>query len=226
MTLRAFEEDEPGDRIREHLAAAWPAFRRWWRDGANTRPTAGEAGARLEEHMPALLPAWQRLAAMLPGDPDAGAALALWSTPPFLTGCSQAAVLGGGSALIRNYDWDMLTVLGETPGQSARAAGEVLNARKQLAEQLVIESSRHEAAEEQYFWPAVRERLGDRDQLADEGIGQESEAKEVLAKIDKLEPSDPEFDRLIAEFIPAARRHIEFKETRVSPGLRQALSGP
>jgi hypothetical protein len=26
--------------------------------------------------------------------------------PPFLTGCSQAAVLPGGPALIRNYDWD------------------------------------------------------------------------------------------------------------------------
>ena len=56
--------------------------------------------------MPELVPAWQRLTAMAPGDPDAGAALALWNPPPFLTGCSQAAVLPGGPALIRNYDWD------------------------------------------------------------------------------------------------------------------------
>ena len=41
-----------------------------------------------------------------PGRSDAGAALALWNPPPFLTGCSQAAVLAGGPALIRNYDWD------------------------------------------------------------------------------------------------------------------------
>src|ERR1700759_1169608 len=39
-------------------------------------------------------------------DADAGPALALWNPPPFLTGCSQAAVLDGGPALIRNYDWD------------------------------------------------------------------------------------------------------------------------
>ena len=39
--MRAFGEDEPDDRIREHLAAIWPAFRRWWREGANTRPAAG-----------------------------------------------------------------------------------------------------------------------------------------------------------------------------------------
>jgi predicted choloylglycine hydrolase len=102
LTLRAIEEDQIG----EHLAATWPAFRRWWLDGANTRPTAGQARARLEEHMPELVPVWQQLTALLGDDPEAGAALALWNPPPFLTGCSQAAVLPGGPALVRNYDWD------------------------------------------------------------------------------------------------------------------------
>jgi predicted choloylglycine hydrolase len=106
LTLRAFAEDEPAARMGEHLAAIWPAFRRWWREGANIRPTAEQARARLEEHMPELVPAWQRLTALLDDDPDAGAALALWNPPPFLTGCSQAAVLPGGPALVRNYDWD------------------------------------------------------------------------------------------------------------------------
>ena len=56
--------------------------------------------------MPELVPTWRRLTAMLGDDPDAAAALALWNPPPFLTGCSQAAVLPGGPALVRNYDWD------------------------------------------------------------------------------------------------------------------------
>ncbi len=106
LAVRAYEEDEPGDRVREHLTATWPAFGRWWRDGANSRPVLREARARLEEHMPELVPTWQRLTAMIPGDSDAGPALALWNPPPFLTGCSQAAVIKGGPALIRNYDWD------------------------------------------------------------------------------------------------------------------------
>jgi predicted choloylglycine hydrolase len=106
LTLRAFGEDEPGDRIGEHMAAVWPAFRRWWQENANTHPTAAEARARLEEHMPELVPTWQQLTGMLGDEPDAAAALALWNPPPFLTGCSQAAVLPGGPALIRNYDWD------------------------------------------------------------------------------------------------------------------------
>src|SRR5271166_4448381 len=106
LTFRGFEEDQPGDLIGAHLAAVWPAFRRWWLGGANARPTAQEAGARLEEHMPELVPAWQRLTALLGDDPEAAAALTLWNPPPFLTGCSQAAVLPGGPALVRNYDWD------------------------------------------------------------------------------------------------------------------------
>jgi len=102
LTLRAVGEDELG----RHLTATWPAFRRWWRDGPGTRPTAGQAGARLGEHMPELVPAWRRLTGLLGDDPEAAAMLALWNPPPFLTGCSQAAVLPGGPALIRNYDWD------------------------------------------------------------------------------------------------------------------------
>ena len=106
LTLRAFGEDEPGPQIAGHLRETWPGFRRWWHGGANARPSAAEAGARLEEHMPELVPTWRRLTAMLGDDPDAAAALALWNPPPFLTGCSQAAVMPGGPALIRNYDWD------------------------------------------------------------------------------------------------------------------------
>jgi predicted choloylglycine hydrolase len=106
LTLRAFGEDEPGPQIAGHLRKTWPAFRRWWHGGAQARPSAAEAGARLGEHMPELVPTWRRLAAMLGNDPDAEAALALWNPPPFLTGCSQAAVMPGGPALIRNYDWD------------------------------------------------------------------------------------------------------------------------
>ena len=101
LALRAFAEDEPGDGIRAHLAETWPPFRQWWRGGANTRPTTGEARAKLEEHMPELIPAWQQLTAMLehgPDGSDAGAALALWNPPPFLTGCSQAAVRAAGES--------------------------------------------------------------------------------------------------------------------------------
>jgi hemerythrin-like domain-containing protein len=118
----------------------------------------------------------------------------------------------------------MLAVLESTPGHAAGAGRTVLSARQEVAQRLVIDSSRHEAAEEQYFWPAVRERMADGDGLADQAIAQEQEAKEALGRLDKLRASDDEFDQVLDAFIPAARRHIEFEETQVWPGLRQALT--
>jgi hypothetical protein len=101
---------------------------------------------------------------------------------------------------------------------------EQLAKRKELAQRLVTEESRHEAVEEMYFWPAVREHLPNGDELADTAIGQEDEGKELLGKLDRLHAGEPEFEKLLAEFIGAGREHMEFEETQVWPGLRAALT--
>jgi hemerythrin-like domain-containing protein len=128
-------------------------------------------------------------------------------------------VLGADHAGVKG----MLTVLQDSPGHD-KASDAIQAARQEVADYLVMDSSRHEAAEEQYFWPVVRERVGDGSALADEAISQEQRAKEVLARLDKLSSRDAEFDRLLAEYIPAARQHIAFEETRVWPSLRQVLT--
>jgi hemerythrin-like domain-containing protein len=113
----------------------------------------------------------------------------------------------------------------ETGAAQASGAGpDWLTRRKKLAEQLVIEESRHEAVEEMYFWPAVRQQLADGDQLADTAIGQEQEGKEVLDRLDSLDAGQPEFEKLLAEFIRAGREHIDFEESQVWPRLRPALT--
>jgi hypothetical protein len=53
----------------------------------------------------------------------------------------------------------------------------------QLAEGLVIENLKHEAAEQIHLWPAVRERLSDGDLLADLGLSQEGDGKRLLADL-------------------------------------------
>jgi hemerythrin-like domain-containing protein len=118
----------------------------------------------------------------------------------------------------------MLTQLELGAIRQGGAGTEQLTQRKKLAEQLVIEESRHEAVEELYFWPAVREHLPNGDELADTAIGQEDEGKEVLDKLDKLDAGDPEFEKLLAEFIRAGREHIDYEETQVWPELRAALT--
>ena len=118
----------------------------------------------------------------------------------------------------------MLTQLELGAIRQGGAGTEQLTRRKKLAEQLIIEESRHEAVEEMYFWPAVREHLPNGNELADTAIGQEDEGKEVLDKLDKLDAGDPEFEKLLAEFIRAGREHIDYEETQVWPGLRAALT--
>ena len=118
----------------------------------------------------------------------------------------------------------MLTQLELGAVRQGGADAEQLTQRKKLAEQLIIEAARHEAVEEMYFWPAVREHLRNGDELADTAIGQEDEGKEVLDKLGKLDAGDPEFEKLLAEFTRAGREHIDYEETRVWPQLRAALS--
>ena len=118
---------------------------------------------------------------------------------------------------------DLLSQFEAAPA-AAGVNDSLLEARKKMAETLVIEESKHEAIEEMYFWPAVRKLLPDGDKLADQAISQEQEGKELLAKLDKLDADNPEFDRLVSEFIKAARDHIAFEETQVWPGLQEVMT--
>src|SRR5215469_62480 len=118
----------------------------------------------------------------------------------------------------------MLASLEAGPSHTSGATQVRPEARKQLTEKLVIESSKHEAAEEEYFWPMVRDRLPDGDQLADHAISQETKAKRVLARLEKLSPSQAEFDELLSKCVPAAREHIGYEEDVVWPPLQAVLT--
>ncbi len=118
----------------------------------------------------------------------------------------------------------MLAELEREPAAAAEAGSDQLALRKKMVQQLVIEESKHEAIEEMYFWPAVRDALTDGDALADRAQAQEQEAKGVLDRLDKLAPEDGEFEALLAQFTEAGREHIAFEETAVWPRLREVLS--
>jgi hemerythrin-like domain-containing protein len=118
----------------------------------------------------------------------------------------------------------MLGELETGPTAATGANDNHLTLRKKMVEQLIIEESKHEALEEMYFWPAVRDRLPGGDQLADTAIAQEQEGKVVLDRLDKLNADQPEFEELVLRFINAGREHIAFEETKVWPPLRATLS--
>ena len=112
--------------------------------------------------------------------------------------------------------------IGQTAAEGA--AGERLAFRKSLVDQLIIEESKHEAAEQQYFWPALRQLGVVGERIADEAVGQEAAGEQVLARLGKESPDDPRFEDLLIEFTADARTHIMFEEAQAWPLLRAAIT--
>ena len=118
----------------------------------------------------------------------------------------------------------MLAQLEEGPRSSTGATAEQLAFRKRSVEAVIIAESKHEAAEQMYFWPAVK-RLGpDGERVAEAGLEQEAEADPVLADLDKLQPDDEGFEERLAVFTAAARAHIAYEEAHAWPLLRATIS--
>jgi hypothetical protein len=118
----------------------------------------------------------------------------------------------------------MLAELAEGPKASTGATDEQLAFRKRAVDQVIIEESKHEAAEQQYFWPAVKGLGPDGARIAEVGLEQEAEADPVLAELDKLQPADEGFEERLVAFTSAARAHITYEEAHAWPLLRASIS--
>jgi hemerythrin-like domain-containing protein len=117
-----------------------------------------------------------------------------------------------------------LAELERGPTAASGANPDQLTLREKLVEELTIEESKHEAVEEEYFWPAVRDHLEDGDALADHAIEQEVAAKFVLNDLISMKTDDPQFEELVGRFITDGREHIAYEEDNVWPAMEKALS--
>jgi hemerythrin-like domain-containing protein len=114
----------------------------------------------------------------------------------------------------------MLEVLDSAPsGKGAEVSG-----LKTMVTNLVIAESQHEAIEEQFFWPAVRDALDNGDELADEAIAQEQAGKKLLQKLEEGEPGDPEYHDALAEFVKVGREHIMYEQDVVWPAFEASVN--
>ena len=118
----------------------------------------------------------------------------------------------------------MCRELENSPSVSTGATEEQLAQRKELVEQLIIEESKHEAVEEEYFWPSVRELVQGGDSLADTAIGQEDQAKHMLDQLRTMSADNVEFESLLTRLIADGREHIAYEENQVWPGMRKMLT--
>jgi hemerythrin-like domain-containing protein len=114
----------------------------------------------------------------------------------------------------------MLQVLDGAPSGS----GADVSGLATMVTNLVIAESQHEAIEEQFFWPAVRDALDDGDKLADEAIAQEQEGKKLLQRLEDGEPGDPDYQQALQEFVKAGREHIMYEQDVVWPKFEATVS--
>jgi hemerythrin-like domain-containing protein len=104
--------------------------------------------------------------------------------------------------------------------------------RRKVAQRLVMEESRHEVAEEEFFWPAVRETVELGMELRQAGLLQEQQAKRLLTALDRAasrpatgdDAQDGELEDLISEAARAVKDHVRFEELQVIPALRRELN--
>ncbi|OLT12447.1 hypothetical protein BJF79_22170 [Actinomadura sp. CNU-125] len=115
-------------------------------------------------------------------------------------------------------------VFDELEAGAGRTEPDALERRRKTVERLIIDESKHEAVEEEFFWPVVRELALGGDRLADHAVEQEKSAKFVLNDLMGMDPRDERFEELLRTFIVDAREHIFFEENMVWPELHDLLS--
>jgi hemerythrin-like domain-containing protein len=117
-----------------------------------------------------------------------------------------------------------LAELEKGPTAVTSATEDQLVLRKIMTEELIIEQSKHEEIELTWLWPPVREHVPGGEGLADRAVCAELEIVSLLAELDELDVSQPEFERVLSAFTQAAREHFDFEEGYVWPRLRSALT--
>jgi Hemerythrin HHE cation binding domain len=108
------------------------------------------------------------------------------------------------------------------PGTRADGTAIDVQQRKSIVDMITMHLSRHETAEEEHFWPAVRSALPGGDEWADTALAQEQEGKDLLTALGRLDGDTEEFDEHVEKLVLALRKHVAHEE-QVFLRLREAM---
>lgn len=90
---------------------------------------------------------------------------------------------------------------------------------------VVSHLSRHAAVEEQVFYPAIRERLGDETAATVlEGLEEHHLVKLALSELEKIDPTHERFRAKFTVLMENVRHHVEEEETDMFPLVRDAFT--
>jgi len=81
---------------------------------------------------------------------------------------------------------------------------------------------KHSVAEETRVYPRVEKQV-DKDE-AEHSKEEHAEAEEMMKRLERMDPEDPEFDGAVAELIREIRHHVEHEESRMFTELRASFT--
>lgn len=96
--------------------------------------------------------------------------------------------------------------------------------KRRTVDTIIEELSVHAAIEEQELYPFLRQEAPGGGEMADEGIEEHGEAKQLLSSLQQMSADDPEFDSTVAQLIADVRHHVEEEESQFFPRLREVTN--
>lgn len=93
--------------------------------------------------------------------------------------------------------------------------------RQHLAEKICQELTVHAQIEEEIFYPAVREAIGD-DALMDEARQEHAQAKDLIARIRAMNTDDDSYDAAVKQLEDAITEHVKEEREQMFLQARHA----
>jgi len=94
-------------------------------------------------------------------------------------------------------------------------------AKKRIADQVIQELEVHTTLEEEIFYPAVQNELGDKEMI-DEANKEHQQAKEIIQELKTLDSEDDQLEEQFAELVECIKHHVEEEESEMLPKAEES----
>ncbi|MBC7778964.1 MAG: hemerythrin domain-containing protein [Proteobacteria bacterium] len=99
--------------------------------------------------------------------------------------------------------------------------GEVDAAKIEIVEMICQKLNLHAQLEEEIVYPELQAVI-DQPELIDEAEAEHAAAKELIAQLETMDPSDPEFDSTVELLAQSIRAHVAKEESEIFPMGRES----
>lgn len=94
--------------------------------------------------------------------------------------------------------------------------------KQKLAMQICTELTKHTMAEEEIFYPAVRETGKENEDMIDEAIVEHASAKDLVNQIMSMDSTDELYDAKVKVLSEIIEHHVKEEESEMFPKARKA----